>query len=62
MTLATQTQDNIRLRDLIGDAQVKINIANAIIDPIVSWISPVGDIYIERQSIIQEIVMSGSWR
>ena len=62
MTLATQTQDNIRLRDLIGDAQSKINIADAIIDPIVSWISPVGDIYIERQSIIQEIVMSGSWR
>lgn len=62
MTLATQTQDNIRLRDLIGNAQSKINIADAIIDPIVSWISPVGDIYIERQSIIQEIVMSGSWR
>ncbi len=62
MTLATQTQDNIRLRDLIGDAQSKINIADAIIDPIVSWISPVGDFYIERQSTIQEMVSTGSWR
>lgn len=62
MTLATQTQDNIRLRDLIGTAQVKIDIADAIIDPIVSWISPIGDVLIDRQSVIQEIVMSGSWR
>jgi hypothetical protein len=62
MTLATQTQNNIRLRDLIGDAQVKIDIANAIVDPIVSWISPVGDMFIERQSTIQEMVITGSWR
>ncbi len=62
MTLATQTQNNIRLRDLIGDAQVKIDIASAIVDPIVSWISPVGDTYIERQSTIQEMVITGSWR
>jgi hypothetical protein len=62
MTLATQTQNNIRLRDLIGDAQVKIDIADAIVDPIVSWISPVGDMFIERQSTIQEMVITGSWR
>jgi hypothetical protein len=62
MTLATQTQNNIRLRDLIGDAQVKIDIADAIVDPIVSWISPVGDMYIERKSEIQAMVSTGSWR
>ncbi len=62
MTLATQTQDNIRLRDLIGSAKTKIEIADILIDPIVSWTSPVGDVYIDRQSTIQEIVMSGSWR
>jgi hypothetical protein len=62
MTLATQTQNNIRLRDLIGDAQVRIDIADAIVDPIVSWISPVGDMFIERQSTIQEMVITGSWR
>jgi len=62
MTLATQTQNNIRLRDLIGDAQVKIDIADAIVDPIVSWISPVGDMFIERQSTVQEMVITGSWR
>jgi hypothetical protein len=62
MTLATQTQNNIRLRDLIGDAQVRIDIADAIVDPIVSWISPVGDMFIERKSTIQEMVITGSWR
>lgn len=62
MTLATQTQNNIRLRDLIGDAQVRIDIADAIVDPIVSWISPVGDMFIERQSTVQEMVITGSWR
>ena len=62
MTLANHTQDNIRLRDLIGTAQVKIDIADAIIDPIVSWTSPIGDVLIDRKSVIQEIVMSGSWR
>ena len=62
MTLATQTQNNIRLRDLIGNAQSNIEVANAIIDPIVSWISPVGDMYIERKSEIQAMVSTGSWR
>lgn len=51
-----------QLINIIDDTQSKIEVADAIIDPIVSWISPVGDMYIERKSEIQAMVSTGSWR
>jgi hypothetical protein len=51
-----------QLINIIDDTQSNIEVANAIIDPIVSWISPVGDMFIERKSEIQAMVSTGSWR
>lgn len=52
---------NLRARDLVGTANLEMNKAQQILD-LVQWISPVGDLYIERRSVIEEMILNGSWR
>ncbi|NDF33355.1 MAG: hypothetical protein EB157_02180 [Euryarchaeota archaeon] len=61
MKLSALTLNTIKARDLIGTANQHFAAAQDILD-LVQWISPVGDLYIERRSVIDDIIASGSWR
>ncbi len=61
MKLSEMTQSTMRVCDLIDIANAKFTKAQSHLE-LVQWISPVGDLYIEPKSVIQEIIASGSWR
>ena len=51
----------MRARDLIDLANAQFTKAQTMLD-IVQWISPIGDLYIEPKSAIEEMIQTGSWR
>jgi hypothetical protein len=61
MKLSEMTQSNLRARDLIDLANAQFTKAQGLLD-IVQWISPVGDLYIEPKSVIDDMIKTGSWR
>jgi hypothetical protein len=60
--MLTQTEKITNLLHFIGETKTQIVLAEKIIDPLVLWTSPIGDVLIDRRSVIQEMVNTGSWR
>jgi len=61
MKLSEMTKQSVRARDLIEIADAQNEIARRELE-LVSWVSPLGDYYIEPRSVIQQIIESQSWR
>lgn len=61
MKLSEMTQATMRARNLIDLANAQFTKAQTMLD-IVQWISPIGDLYIEPKSAIEEMIQTGSWR
>jgi hypothetical protein len=61
MKLSEITQSNLRARDLIDLANAQFTKAQTMLD-IVQWTSPIGVLYIEPKSAIEDMIKTGSWR
>jgi len=61
MKLSEMTQSTLRVCDLIDIANAQFTKAQSLLE-LVQWISPVGDLYIEPKSVIEDMIKTGSWR
>jgi len=62
MKLSQLSKKTIRARDLIGEFDTHLTAAKEHADMLISWIAPNGDMYLERKSVVDAIIMNGSWR
>ena len=51
-----------RAAELIQEFNTHLNTADKQSKELVSWISPVGDYYLETRENIMEMISTGSWR